>query len=65
MAAALDVVDTLLGHLRPALRATADRALVTEKPRARLLRRGTGADVQRDVYARTGDWSAVVHDAYD
>jgi carboxylate-amine ligase len=62
-AAAAEVVSALLEHLRPALAAAGDEQRVTDGL-AELLRRGTGADVQRRVHRRTGsDLAAVVRAA--
>lgn len=58
------VVDDLLGQLGAALRDTGDEGLVNDEI-ARLRRRGTGADVQRATYDRTGDWAAVVREAVE
>lgn len=59
-APAADVVGALLDHVRPAL--AGDEQRVTEGV-AELLRRGTGADLQRRVHQETGDLAAVVRAA--
>ncbi|MFH5821517.1 glutamate--cysteine ligase [Georgenia sp. AZ-5] len=59
---AAEVVRALLAHVRPALRAAGDAALVEERLDV-LLRRGTGARRQREVYARGAGLAAVVSDA--
>ena len=56
---AADVVADLVAHVRPALEATGDDALVDEAVQ-RVLDHGTGADRQRQVMERTGDLSDVV-----
>jgi carboxylate-amine ligase len=56
------VVTALVDHVRAALADSADLALV-EAGVAEVLRRGTGADLQRRVYAETGDLAAVVRAA--
>src|SRR3954471_22355571 len=62
-AAAAEGVSALLEHLRPALAAAGDEQRVTDGL-TELLRRGTGADVQRRVHRRTGgDLTAVVRAA--
>jgi glutamate---cysteine ligase / carboxylate-amine ligase len=58
-----DVVAALLDHLRPALADAGDEQRVTDGLAA-LLRRGTGADLQRQVFQQTGgDLGAVVRAA--
>jgi carboxylate-amine ligase len=59
-----DVVAALMGHLRPALAASGDLALV-DLLLERLLSRGTGASRQREVARSTGDLSAVVADVVE
>jgi carboxylate-amine ligase len=59
-----DVVGALLDHVRPALADAGDERRV-EHGVATVLRRGTGADLQRRVYAETGDLPAVVRAAVD
>jgi carboxylate-amine ligase len=61
-APAADVLGALLDHVRPALAAAGDEERVTEGLSA-LLRRGTGADLQRRVHQETGDLTAVVRAA--
>jgi carboxylate-amine ligase len=61
-APAADVVEALLAHVRPALDEAGDRQRV-EDGVATVLRRGTGADLQRRVHVETGDLAAVVHAA--
>src|SRR3954470_14453719 len=61
-APAADVLGALLDHVRPALAAAGDEERVTEGLGA-LLRRGTGADLQRRVHQETGDLTAVVRAA--
>ncbi len=56
------VVHHLLEHVRPALRETGDEQRAADGVAA-LLRRGTGADLQRRVHADTGDLAAVVRTA--
>jgi YbdK family carboxylate-amine ligase len=53
------VLYALVDHVAPALEQTGDLCSV-RKLLEDLLRRGTGADLQRDVYARTGDMTKVV-----
>lgn len=62
--AAGDVVELLLGYVRPALAATGDEATV-ERLLEDVLRRGTGARRQREVLARTGRLADVVADAVE
>ncbi|MFD1506021.1 YbdK family carboxylate-amine ligase [Georgenia yuyongxinii] len=59
---AADVVAALLEHVGPALRASGDEALATERLAA-VLARGTGARRQRAILRRTGSLAAVVADA--
>jgi carboxylate-amine ligase len=61
-APAADVVGALLDHVRPALADAGDEQRVTDGL-GRLLRRGTGADLQRRVHRETGDLAAVVRAA--
>ena len=61
---AREVVADLVEHLRPALDASGDLALV-EAQLADLLDRGTGASRQRLVHARTGRLADVVLDAVE
>jgi carboxylate-amine ligase len=61
-APAADVLRALVDHARPALAAAGDEQLVTAGV-ADVLRRGTGAVLQRSVYAGTGDLAAVVRAA--
>ncbi|MCW2678241.1 MAG: glutamate--cysteine ligase, partial [Modestobacter sp.] len=61
-APAADVLRALVDHVRPALAAAGDEQLVTAGV-ADVLRRGTGAVLQRSVYAGTGDLAAVVRAA--
>jgi carboxylate-amine ligase len=61
-APAADVLATLLEHIRPALTEAGDLDRVTEGV-TELLRRGTGADLQRRVLRETGDLRAVVRTA--
>jgi glutamate---cysteine ligase / carboxylate-amine ligase len=61
-APAADVVGALLDHVREALADAGDEQRVTDGLRA-LLRRGTGADLQRRVHEETGDLAAVVRAA--
>lgn len=56
------VVATLVEHVRPALRACGDEAVV-EAGVELVLTRGNGADRQRAVLERTGRLAAVVADA--
>jgi carboxylate-amine ligase len=55
---AVEVVEVLLDHVRPALEAAGDTAVVTEGVRG-LLSRGTGADRQRAAARRGGPAAAV------
>jgi carboxylate-amine ligase len=57
-----EVLADLLEHVRPALRDAGDEQRVTDGIGV-LLRRGTGADQQRQVYRETGDLRAVVRAA--
>jgi carboxylate-amine ligase len=59
---ALDMVQRLVDHVRPALRANGDLDAV-ESSLQRLVARGTGADLQRASYGRRGLLSDVVADA--
>ena len=60
---AAEVVGALLDHVRPALADAGDEQRVTDGLAA-LLRRGTGADLQRRVHRETGgDLGAVVRAA--
>ena len=59
--AAAEVVTDLVEHVRPALAASGDEALV-EFQVGEVLRRGNGADRQRTVFARTGQLADVVAD---
>jgi glutamate---cysteine ligase / carboxylate-amine ligase len=61
-APAPEVVGALLEHVRPALAEAGDEPRVAAGVSA-LLRRGTGADLQRRVHAETGDLAAVVRAA--
>lgn len=61
-APAADVVRALLDHVRPALADLGDEDRVTDGV-AEILRRGTGADLQRRVHRETGDLAAVVRAA--
>ena len=61
-APAADVLGALLDHVRPALTDAGDEERVTDGVAA-LLRRGTGADLQRRVHRETGDLRAVVRAA--
>lgn len=63
-APARQVVDDLGAHVEPALSAAGDLDVVTGLLDA-VVRRGTGADRQRAVHARTQDLRAVVLDAAD
>jgi glutamate---cysteine ligase / carboxylate-amine ligase len=58
------VVTALLEHVRPALAATGDEQRVADGVAA-VLDRGTGADLQRRVFAATGDLTAVVRAAVE
>lgn len=59
---AASVATALVDHARQALRDSGDEALV-ESLLETVLRRGTGASRQREVYSRTGSLSDVVADA--
>jgi carboxylate-amine ligase len=59
---ALDMVQRLVDHVRPALRSNGDLAGV-EASLARLVDRGTGADLQRASHRRRGRLADVVTDA--
>ena len=59
---ARQVVDQLLDHVGPALRAVGDLDGVTTRLR-HVLEHGTGADWQRSVFARTGSLRAVALEA--
>jgi carboxylate-amine ligase len=61
-APAAEVLGALLEHVRPALADAGDEQRVAEGL-AELLRRGTGADLQRQVHEQTGDLAAVVRAA--
>ncbi|WP_089336603.1 carboxylate-amine ligase [Blastococcus mobilis] len=61
-APAADVLGALLDHVRPALADAGDEQQVADGLGA-LLRRGTGADLQRRVHEETGDLTAVVRAA--
>ena len=61
-APAPDVLGDLLDHVRPALADAGDDRHVDDGVAA-LLRRGTGADLQRAVHERTGDLAAVTRAA--
>jgi glutamate---cysteine ligase / carboxylate-amine ligase len=61
-APAADVLGALLEHVRPALADAGDEQRVTDGL-GMLLRRGTGADLQRRVHRETGDLTAVVRAA--
>jgi carboxylate-amine ligase len=56
------VLDALVAHVRPALEEAGDLDPVRELLDA-VLRRGTGAQRQREVLSRTGDLAEVVLDA--
>ncbi|MGY1605323.1 carboxylate-amine ligase [Geodermatophilus sp. SYSU D00815] len=58
-APAAEVVGALLEHVRPALARSGDEQRVADGV-AGLLRRGTGADLQRRVHGATGDLAEVV-----
>ncbi|GAA5651395.1 carboxylate-amine ligase [Geodermatophilus obscurus] len=58
------VVTALLAHVRPALAAAGDEQRVAAGVAA-VLDRGTGADLQRRVFAATGDLTAVVRAAVE
>jgi glutamate---cysteine ligase / carboxylate-amine ligase len=57
-----DVVSALVDHVRSALGDNGDLDLV-QHGLAEVRRRGTGADLQRRVFAQTGDLAAVVRSA--
>ena len=59
-----DVLGALLDHVRPALADVGDEERV-EDGMITVLRRGTGADLQRHVYGETGDLTAVVRAAVE
>ncbi|MDD9206336.1 glutamate--cysteine ligase, partial [Georgenia sp. 10Sc9-8] len=59
---AADVVESLLDHVRPALTATGDLALVEDRL-SQVLSRGNGARRQRTELERTGRLADVVADA--
>jgi carboxylate-amine ligase len=61
-APAADVVGALLDHVGEALADAGDEQRVGEGLAA-LLRRGTGADLQRRIHGETGDLTAVVRAA--
>jgi glutamate---cysteine ligase / carboxylate-amine ligase len=61
-APAADVVGALLEHVRPALADAGDEQRVSDGLAA-VLRRGTGAELQRRVHRETGDLTAVVRAA--
>jgi glutamate---cysteine ligase / carboxylate-amine ligase len=61
-APAADVLAALLDHIRPALADAGDEQRVADGL-GLLLRRGTGADLQRQVHRETGDLTAVVRAA--
>ncbi|TFV65744.1 YbdK family carboxylate-amine ligase [Blastococcus sp. CT_GayMR20] len=64
-APAADVLGDLLEHVRPALADAGDDQRVSEGIAA-ILRRGTGADLQRRIHAATGgDLTAVVRSAVE
>ena len=63
-APAAEVVAALLEHVRPALAAAGDEQRVADGVAA-VLDRGTGADLQRRVFAETGDLTAVVRAAVE
>jgi gamma-glutamyl:cysteine ligase YbdK (ATP-grasp superfamily) len=63
-APAAEVVSALLEHVRPALEAAGDEQRVAGGVAA-VLQRGTGADLQRRVFAETGDLTAVVRAAVE
>ncbi|SHN59122.1 carboxylate-amine ligase [Geodermatophilus obscurus] len=63
-APAAEVVTALLEHVRPALAAAGDEQWVAGGVAA-VLGRGTGADLQRRVFAETGDLTAVVRAAVE
>jgi carboxylate-amine ligase len=59
-----DVLTALLDHVRPALADSGDEQRV-EDGLTTVLRRGTGADLQRRIHSETGDLTAVVRAAVD
>jgi carboxylate-amine ligase len=61
-APAADVLAELLDHVRPALADADDEGRVSGGVE-KILRRGTGADLQRRVHRETGDLGAVVRAA--
>jgi carboxylate-amine ligase len=61
-APAADVLTDLVEHVRPALADAGDESRVDDGVAA-VLRRGTGADLQRRVHEETGDLTAVVRTA--
>jgi carboxylate-amine ligase len=61
-APAADVVAALVEHVRTALTESGDLELI-ERGVAEVFRRGSGADLQRRVFAETGDLAAVVRAA--
>ncbi len=61
-APAADVLTALADHVRPAATDAGDDRCIDEGL-ATLLRRGTGADLQRRVHRETGDPAAVVREA--
>jgi carboxylate-amine ligase len=63
-APAADVLAALVDHIRPALAEAGDEQRMDDGIAA-LLRRGTGADLQRRIHRETGDLSAVVRTAVD
>ena len=63
-AAGADVLTALLDHVRPVLADAGDEQRVAAGM-ATLLRRGTGADLQRCVYRETGDLAAVIRTAVE
>lgn len=56
-----EVLDQLVGHVRPALEDAGDLPFVTERL-GQVLGRGTGARRQREVMERSGDVAEVVRD---
>lgn len=63
-APAAEVVADMVEHVRPALADAGDEVRVRDGLAA-LLRRGTGADLQRRVHRDTGDLTAVVRAAVE
>jgi carboxylate-amine ligase len=61
-APAAEVLRAMVDHVRPAIADAGDEQRVDEGITA-LLRRGTGADLQRAVHRETGDLTAVVRAA--